>query len=106
MKGVLGMTDYRLRDFARVERWVDVALCTFLYLEDYRWRQWHRPHRTAKERLAWEVERTAGLCRAVRAAVEQGELMWVARRLHTLGGCRRLRRLVRANRSNGECRAG
>jgi Transposase DDE domain len=106
LKSVLGMADYRLRDFERVERWVEVALCTFMYLEDYRWRQLQRQDLKAKERVAWEAERTAGLCRAVRAAVEQGELLWVARRLRTPGGCRQLRRLVQANRPSGERRAG
>lgn len=105
LKGVLGMTDYRLRDFARVERWVEVALCTFLYLEAYRRQRLQRPGLGAKERVAWQAERTAGLCRAVRVAMEQDERVWVARRLRTPGGCRRLRQAVQAARPSRKRRA-
>ena len=31
------MVAYRFADFVRVERWVDLALSTYLYLEWYRW---------------------------------------------------------------------
>jgi hypothetical protein len=105
MKSVLGMTDYRFRDFERVERWVDVALCTFLYLEAYRQRRRRQPGLRAKERATWEAERTAGLCRAVRTEVEQGELKWIAQRLRTEGGCHRLHRILQAVGSGGKRRA-
>ena len=39
MKSTLGMVHYRFRQFERVERWVEMALVTFLYLERYRPRQ-------------------------------------------------------------------
>jgi len=110
MKGVLGMADYRFRDFQRVERWVDVAVCTFLYLEAYRQRQLGRPpgqqRLGPKERAWWEAQRAAGPCQAARAEVEQGELRWLAQRLRTAGGCRRLRRLLRQARPGGRRRAG
>ena len=106
LKSVLGMIDYRFRDFERVERWVDVALATFLYLEAYRQRHLQRPGLSPKERVVWETARTAGLVQAVRAEVEQGELAWVARRLRTPGGCRRLRHVVQAAGLGQKHRAG
>lgn len=96
MKSVLGMVQYRFRDFTRVERWVDLALATYLYLEGYRRRRLEQPRRSEKERTWWESQRTAGLCRAVRCERDDQELQWLERRLATPGGCRRLRRLLRA----------
>jgi len=104
MKSVLGMTDYSFRDFERVERWVEVALGTYLYLEGYRWRQLQEAVQP-KEQQRWEAARTAGLCAAVRAEGQERELAWLEQRLRTPGGCRRLRQLCRAAR-RGAARAG
>ena len=90
-KSVLGMVQYRFRDFERVERWVDLALATYLYLEWYRQRRLRRPRLPPKERAWWQTQRTAGLCRAVRCERDDKELQWLERRLATPGGCRRLR---------------
>lgn len=95
-KSVLGMVQYRFGDFGRVERWVDLALATYLYLEWHRQRRLRRPRRPPKERAWRQAQRTAGLCRAVRCERDEKELQWLARRLATPGGCRRLRRLLRA----------
>jgi hypothetical protein len=95
-KSVLGMVQYRFGQFERVERWVDLALATYLYLEWYRWRQLQRPGLPEKERDWWTSQRTAGLCRAVRCDREDKELRWLEKRLATPGGCKRLRRLLRA----------
>ena len=95
-KSILGMVQYRLAEFERVERWVDLALTTYLYLEWYRWRQLARPGLPPKERDWWQAQRTAGLCRAVREHREDQELQWLEKRLATPGGCQHLRRLLRA----------
>jgi hypothetical protein len=95
MKSVLGMVDYRVRDFTRVERWVDLALMTFLYLEWYRDKQ-RRCATDEKMRSWWEAQRAAGLCRAVRQEAQARERRWLAQRLRTPGGCTRLRRLLQA----------
>jgi hypothetical protein len=97
-KSILGMVQYRFEEFERVERWVDLALATYLYLEWYRWRQLARSNLEDKERQWWQSQRTAGLCRAVRHDREDEELQWLQERLGTPGGCQRLRRLLRAGR--------
>jgi IS4 transposase len=95
-KSVLGMVQYRFAEFERVERWVDLALSTYLYLEWYRWGRLERPGLPEKEKEWWQSQRTAGLCRAVRQDREDKELRWLEKRLATPGGCKRLRRLLRA----------
>jgi IS4 transposase len=96
LKGVLGMVDYRFRDFERVERWVEVVLATFLYLEWYRWGRVRQASGDERERLRWQAARSSGLCRAVRAEAERHEWVWLAERLRTPRGCQRARRLLRA----------
>src|ERR1019366_6307634 len=95
-KSILGMVAYRFAEFVRVERWIDLALTTYLYLEWYRWGRLDRPGLAEKEKEWWQSQRTAGLCRAVRADREDQELRWLGERLATPGGCKRLRRLLRA----------
>jgi hypothetical protein len=97
-KSHLGMGQYRFRDFVRVERWMDVALATYLYLEWFRWRKLKSGKLPAAEKAWWQQQRTAGLCAAVRCQREEQELDWLHDRLQTPGGCTRLRRLLRASR--------
>ena len=80
-KSILGMATYRFADFVRVERWVGLALTTYLYLEWYRWGRLDRPGLTEREREWWQSQRTAGLCRGVRADREDKELRWLGERL-------------------------
>ena len=96
-KSILGMVAYRFAEFVRVERWVDLTLTTYLYLEWYRWGRLDRPGLSEQEREWWQSQRTAGLCRGVRARREDEELRWLGGRLETPGGCKRLRRLLRAS---------
>lgn len=96
-KSILGMVAYRFAEFVRVERWIDLTLTTYLYLEWYRWGRLDRPGLTEKEREWWQSQRTAGLCRGVREDREDKELRWLGERLETPGGCKRLRRLLRAS---------
>lgn len=97
-KSHLGMGQYRFREFVRVERWMDVALATYLYLEWFRWRKLQRGQLDEADKEWWQQQRTAGLCAAVRCQREEQELDWLHGRLQTPGGCSRLRRLLRANR--------
>ena len=95
-ESILGMVAYRFAEFVRVERWVDLALSTYLYLEWYRWGRLEQSG-LEEEREWWQSQRTAGSCRAVRAEREDQELRWLGGRLATPGGCKRLRRLLRAS---------
>jgi hypothetical protein len=98
-KSVLGMGQYRFRQFERVERWIDAALASYLYLEWYRFGQLQNAALSEEQKAWWQQQRTAGLCAAVRCQREQEELDWLAQRLKTAGGCTRLRRLLASNRS-------
>jgi hypothetical protein len=96
MKSTLGMVHYRFRQFERVERWVEMALATFLYLEWYRARQLARRGRSKKEREWWQWQRTHGLCQAIRQQAARADLQYLAERLKTPGGIQRLRRELQA----------
>lgn len=93
MKSGLGMVSYRFTKFERVERWVDMALATFMYLEWYRDRQRRRVKDEKKQRW-WAAQRTTGILRVVRHRAEIHELEWLAERLRTPGGTRRVQRLL------------
>lgn len=97
-KSHLGMGQYRFRDFVRVERWIDCALATYLYLEWYRWGKLENPKLEAGEKEWWQEQRTAGLLAAVGCQREEEELNWLADRVQTPGGCGKLRRLLRQSR--------
>jgi hypothetical protein len=92
MKSTLGMVQYRFRQFERVERWVEMALVTFLYLEWYRAKQLARRGLSEKERKWWEWQRAHGLCQAIRQRAAAADLKYLAERLETPGGAQRLRR--------------
>lgn len=83
MKSVLGFHQYRFRRFAAVERWTEIALTAFLYLE---WRRARRLRCRAlreEEKRWWREQRTYGLCQAVRQAGQQSELEYLAAHLTT-----------------------
>lgn len=95
LKSVLGFGHYRFRDFIRVERWVDLVLVTFLYLEWCRARELARRDLTAVQRRWWTTQRSHGLCQAIRHQAERNDLQTLGRRIKTPGGRRTLTRLLR-----------
>jgi hypothetical protein len=95
LKSTFGFHQYRFRNFAAVESWCELALLAFMYLEWYRARQLTRRDLNEKEKNWWRHQRTHGLCQAVRLASQQGELTYLAHRLETPGGVRKLKRLLR-----------
>lgn len=97
LKSTFGFHQYQFRQFARVERWSELALAAFLYLEWYRVRQTSRRSLSAEERKWWRHQRTHGLCQGVRLASEQAELTYLAQRLDSPGGIAKLKRLLRAS---------
>jgi hypothetical protein len=98
LKSTLGMCHYRFRQFERVERWVEMALVTYLYLEWYRAQQLARRNLSEKEKQWWERQRTHGLCQAVRQESELADLQHMVERLKTPGGVRRLARELKRAR--------
>jgi len=97
LKSSLGFHHYRFRNFAAVESWCQLALAAFLYLEWLRARQLARRNLSDEEKNWWRHQRTHGLCQAVRLASQQSELHYLADRLDTPGGIRKLKRLFRAS---------
>jgi hypothetical protein len=95
LKSTLGFHQYQFQKFDPVEGWMELALTTFLYLEHYRVQQMSRRDLSADEKRWWEHQRTYGLCQAIRSASEQAELEYIAERLNTPGGTRKLKRLIR-----------
>ncbi len=95
LKSTLGFHQYQFQNFEAVEGWVELALATVLYLEWYRAQQLARRGLSEREKEWWRRQRTHGLCQAMRQASEQAELKYIADRLETPGGIRKLRRLIR-----------
>ena len=95
LKSTLGFHQYQFQNFEAVEGWVELALTTVLYLEWYRAGQLARRGLSEKEKEWWRRQRTHGLCQAMRQASEQAELKYIADRLQTPGGIRKLQRLIR-----------
>lgn len=95
LKSTLGFHQYQFRRFEPVEGWMELALTAFLYLEHYRAQQMRRRGLSAEVRRWWERQRTYGLCQAVRLASEQTELEYLAERLQTPSGIRKLKKVLR-----------
>jgi hypothetical protein len=95
LKSTLGFHQYQFQSFAAVEGWMELALTTFLYLENYRVQQLSRRDLSDEEKRWWRHQRTYGLCQAVRSASEQKELQYIADCLETPGGLRKLKRIIR-----------
>jgi hypothetical protein len=95
LKSNLGFDQYQFQRFEPVEGWVELTLAAFMYLERYRVQQMARRDLSADEKRWWEHQRTYGLCQAVRLACEQNELRYIAERLETPGGIRKLREVIR-----------
>ena len=93
LKSTLGLHHYRFRKFAPVERWVEMVLVTFLYLEWHRATQLRRRDSSKKQKRWWTVQRTFGLCQAVRQTAERQELRLLAKRLRTSHGLKQVQRM-------------
>lgn len=95
LKSTLGFHHYQFQSFECVESWCQLVLLAFLYLEWHRVQQLASPRLTDDEKRWWRHQRTHGLCQALRLASQQNELAYLADRLHTPGGIRKLKRLLR-----------
>ena len=95
LKSTLGFHQYQFQGFEAVEGWVELALAAFIYLEWYRVQQLARRDLSDDEKRWWRHQRTYGLRQAVRSASEENELRYIAERLETPGGIRKLRQLIR-----------
>jgi hypothetical protein len=95
LKSCLGMHQYRFRDFACVEAWIEVYRLVLLYLEWIRSRRM-RSAKTARERSWWSRQRTHGLQLVVSTQLIETQLITLKRSLETPTGIKKLRRKLRA----------
>jgi len=95
LKSTLGFHQYQFQRFEPVEGWMELALTTFLFLENYRLQQMSRRGLSDKEKRWWQHQRTYGICQAIRMASEQKELDYIAACLQTPGGTTKLKRIIR-----------
>lgn len=96
LKSTLGFAQYRLESFAAVRTWVDAALLTVLFLENQRATRLRDRRLSAERRAWWAAQRLHGLCAAYRQECAAQELKYLAERLKTPGGVRKLERLLTA----------
>jgi Transposase DDE domain len=95
LKSTLGFHQYQFQKFEAVEGWAELTLTAFMYLEWYRVQQMSRRDLSEEKKRWWQHQRTYGLCQAIRSASEQNELKYIADRLETPGGLRKLRQIIR-----------
>jgi hypothetical protein len=94
LKSTLGMDQYRFRQFAAIEGWVELAVLTMLYLEEHRLLQLSQRKPADADYNWWYRQRTHGLCQKIRLHSQQADLEFIADRLETDGGTRKLKRLI------------
>jgi Transposase DDE domain len=95
LKSCLGMHQYRFRDFACVETWMEAFRLVLLYLEWIRSRRM-RGAKTTRERSWWSRQRTHGLSLAVTTQLVETQLLVLKRSIETPTGIKKLRRKLRA----------
>lgn len=105
LKSTLGFHHYRFQNFEKVEKWVELCLVTFVYLEWYRAQQLAQRNLPEKQKRWWRWQRTHGLCRAVRQETEEKELNRMANYTKTKTGMRKLKKILRAARTTEERQA-
>jgi Transposase DDE domain len=94
LKSSLGMHQYRFREFACVQAWMEMYRITFIYLE---WiRAGHiRQATAARQKQHWNCQRSHGLALAVCQRIEEDQLGTFHRQTQTKAGLQKLRRLLR-----------
>jgi hypothetical protein len=95
LKGTLGFHQYKFKNFAAVEGWVQLAVITFLYLEWYRIQQLRNRRLAVADNRWWQCQRLHGICQVIRLETQEGDLQYLVQRLETLGGIKKLKRLLR-----------
>lgn len=72
MKSEIGMCQYKLGAFQRVEGWVNLSVVAFCYLEWTRWQSQQQAN--GKDKPFWQRLRTAGLKEKIRQQVQRAEI--------------------------------
>jgi len=91
LKGQLGLQDYQGTQFASYERFVTLALLGYLVLEHQRLRGLQGQAAQEEPQGGWETARTAALLQQVRREAQRADVRWIAQRLKTPSGRKKLR---------------
>jgi hypothetical protein len=95
LKSSLGMHQYRFRNFACVEAWIEAYRLVRMYLEWVRIQR-IKTAKTARQRSWWSRQRTHGLSLAVLTQLEEYQLLALRRGIETPTGIKKLRTQLRA----------
>jgi hypothetical protein len=96
LKSTLGFADYKFREYAKVDGWVNACLLTFLWLEFQRQEALRKRKLDARQRRWWQCQRTHGLCCGVRQQIQLRDLQQIEQWSKTPSGQRKLRRAIKA----------
>lgn len=94
LKSTLGFSQYSFQSFRAVQAWVEIAITTVLFLEQWRAERMRDRRLSKTDRVWWEHQRLHGLCAAYRQECSGRELKFMADRLKTYGGTAKLKRLL------------
>lgn len=101
MKSQLGLSQYQVRDFARVVSWVNLCVLSFCYLEQRRRELLEQSQ--AEERRHWETARAQGLRAWLREEVEKADLLHLLSQAKDRAGRKRLNALIAAGYDGTPC---
>jgi hypothetical protein len=94
MKGQLGLCDYQGTQFQSYERFITLAMRSFLVLEYERMRGLQKESANAEPRAGWAAARTAVLLELVRKETLRADVKWQGECLKTRSGRRRLKKAL------------
>jgi hypothetical protein len=94
LKSTLGAGQYQFEKFAAVEAWMTCALATVLFLEHLRARRLNDRRLSEQRRRWWKAQRLHGLAEAYRQECTANELKYLAKRLKTPGGIKKMKQLI------------
>lgn len=95
LKSTLGAGQYQFERFAAVEAWMNCAITTVLFLEHTRAKRMADRRLCEDRRRWWKRQRLHGLGEAFRQECEAQQLNYIANRLKTPGGIKKMIRLIR-----------
>ena len=104
LKSTLGFHQYKFKTFEAVEGWGELTVTTVLYLEWYLAEQLQKCTTKEAAESWWQHQRLHGICQAIRSCTQEADLQYIAERIETDGGIRKLKRLLR-NRIPAEYRS-
>jgi hypothetical protein len=96
LKSQLGFAQYSFQNFNAVRAWVELAITTVLFLEQKRAEKLTDRRLSKERREWWRAQRLHGLCEAYRQECQRNETKFLAQRLKTSAGLKKVQRLLQA----------